>query len=481
MSRMKQFLDTWGLPFYALFYPIILPPSFVIFPYWERFGLRWQVLVFSVLVACSSLLLDRCRSRFFCAWLSQSAFVWFAPLSIVWLLVMGVVHGFYGLNLQGILSGALVVFILPIYSFLLSRPLPQIAFRVLVLSVAVVLLMENIFAFGYRFLGLGMNSDHLWTGDVISRIFLNTRDGNFFAVFAACISMLLLWRGRNKVSFEGRSFRPWLVSSSLVFLVFLNQVLTSGRGVVVSLLFSMLVLRFVGGLSRRLWLQAILIFVCSFLAAYGFVFLFDLFLNDGSYSSQALIRSTSSRLVLWKAWMMSFFSSPTNFIFGHGFNHVPVDFLPAGNWPANPHNILVQFVADCGVLGCSVVGFCTYRFRSWIGLVVERSDPAFLFSLISLSVYLLISAALDWPTATWCLSLLPLALPAESLSVTNYFSAKQSSFYASLSRSFPLQLFILLMCFAAVSVPFLTMKQYLPFPLHLRPFLGEDALFWFLE
>lgn len=80
---------------------------------------------------------------------------------------MGVVHGFHGLNLQGLLSGLLVVLILPIYYFLLSKPLPEIVYRVLILLTCVVLMLESVFAFGYRYLGIGMNDDHLWSGDVL--------------------------------------------------------------------------------------------------------------------------------------------------------------------------------------------------------------------------------------------------------------------------------------------------------------------------
>ena len=473
---MTAIRDIWGGSLYLLLYPLILPFSFVIFPYWDRFGFRWQVLVVSALIACCSLLVDRRRSLLFCAWFSQSDFVWLTPLSLVWLLVMGVIHGFHGLNLQGLLSGLLVVLISPIYRFLLSKPLPVIVYRVLILLTCVVLMLESVFAFGYRYLGVGMNDDHLWSGDVLPRIFLNTRDGNLFAVFASCMAILLFWRYFKVGSFAERNVRIWLVSFFLFFLVFLNQVLTSGRGVVVSLLFSLLVLRFVGGLSSRLWLHTILICFCSYVAAYGVVCAFDALSGDNVLGAQVLIRSSSARMILWRAWLSSLFSSPQSFLFGHGFNHVPVDFLPVGTWPANPHNIIVQFISDCGVLGCSVVGYCIYRFRSVLCTLFVDADPGFLFAMISSGIYLLLSAALDWPTATWCLSLLPLALPAHSpprLSLS-FHQPDVSSL-----QLYPWQLFALVMCIAAIAIPFLTMKQYLPYPLHLRPFLGEDALFWF--
>lgn len=309
----------------------MLPFSFVIFPYWDRFGFRWQVLVISALIACCSLLVDRRRSLLFCAWFSQSDFVWLTPFSLVWLLAMGGIHGFHGLNLQGLLSGLLVVLILPIYCFVLSKPLPVIVFRVLILLTCVVLMLEGVFAFGYRYLGVGMNDVHLWSGDVLPRIFLNTRDGNFFAVFASCMAILLFWRHFKVGSFVEKNVRIWFGSFCLFFLVFLNQVLTSGRGVVVSLLLSLLVLRFIGGLSRRLWLHTILICSCSYVAAYGVVCVVDSLSGDSLLGAQVLIRSSSARMILWKAWLLSLSSNPQNFLFGHGFNHVPVDFFACWN------------------------------------------------------------------------------------------------------------------------------------------------------
>ena len=311
---------------------------------------------------------------------------------------------------------------------------------------------------------------------MLPRIFLNTRDGNFFALFASCVAILLFWRYFKIGSFAKINIRIWFSSFLLFFLVFLNQVLTSGRGVVVSLLFSLLVLRFVGGLSSRLWLHTILICSFSYLAAYGVVCGFDSLSDDSVLSSQELIRSSSGRLVLWKAWLLSLFSSPQCLFFGHGFNHVPVDFLPVGTWPANPHNFMIQFIADCGALGCFFVGYCIYRFRSFLRTLFVEADPGFLFAAISSGIYLLVSAALDWPTATWCLSLLPLALPAHSPPKLS-LPFRQPD--VSSLQLYPWQLFALVMCIVAISIPFLTMKQYLPYPLHLRPFLGEDALFWF--
>ena len=119
--------------------------------------------------------------------------------------------------------------------------------------------------------------------------------------------------------------------------------ITSGRGVFVSVLIGILVARLSGSFSSGPWLRLLAAVLTGLTGA----FVLQFFFSDWENATHVVSRSIqgeepgSGRLFLWEAWLKSFVFEPGSWLSGRGFNFVPDDLLRPSS-PANPHNLYLS-------------------------------------------------------------------------------------------------------------------------------------------
>ena len=91
-----------------------LATSFL-YPYWDRFGYRWQCVCVSALLVIGLAFARMNTFSRFLAWFRRSRLVQISvAISLVWLFLMGIVHGFLGFQKDGLLSGLLFALMFPV-------------------------------------------------------------------------------------------------------------------------------------------------------------------------------------------------------------------------------------------------------------------------------------------------------------------------------------------------------------------------------
>ena len=129
-EKLFNFLSFSGLTsediaarIYLFVYPTCLLFSSGYFPFWQRYGFRWQVLCISPLICMALIIVSPAAWYRFCLWFKKSCFIWLSPAAIVWLIIMGMMHGWSGSNLEGLLSGFYLLMVSPfvVYTMILSR------------------------------------------------------------------------------------------------------------------------------------------------------------------------------------------------------------------------------------------------------------------------------------------------------------------------------------------------------------------------
>ena len=168
-----------------LLYLGVLVGTAGVFPYFERFPIRWQYLYLISIIPLSVLLLSQAHFFRFLDWFFGSV-AWKLFLSgCLWLVVPALVHGFSAFNIVGFLSAFLfLVFVFTFWPFLVCS---RVSVLRIALSVSCVglLWLENIFLSAYVVRGYPFNLTYL-SLDNLPRLFMNVRHGNSLAL--ACIA-----------------------------------------------------------------------------------------------------------------------------------------------------------------------------------------------------------------------------------------------------------------------------------------------------
>ena len=410
-----------------------LATSFL-YPYWDRFGYRWQCVCVSALLVVGLAFARMNTFSRFLAWFRRSRLVQISvAISLVWLFLMGIVHGFLGFQKDGLLSGLLFALMFPVSIYVWERvPRVSLCRRAVFVVLLAAVLLEDIFLTLYALVGESMNASFLISSANLPRVFLNIRDGNSMAVclsilaFAGLINFWFLQDNFNERDSLLPSRWSWVISIVALVVVFYNASLTQGRGLVVSIFLGLLSVSIVRFMEMKKLLRLWLSFVVSGILGYGlWRFVFSLFKADQAALVQLIERGSSGRFDLWQAWLRSMWS--TNPIVGHGLGWVPKDFLPQENMNLNPHNIAVQLLGDGGFLGLLFGASLIILIVIAIFRARYRLDDSLklLFGLVSFGSYNLVAGVLDWPAGVLLLALSPMLLPP--LCRNNCFPGSEAS------------------------------------------------------
>ena len=400
-----------ALAVYALAYPICLFLTIDLFPSFERFPVRWQVLCVSALLSLSIIVLNPRSCQRYWYWLLASPFSKLIPIGLLWLLTMGFVHGFMGPQTEGLASGLLALLLAPLGFFCWGCVANPFWKRLICFSIIIGLLVENLYLSMYLYVQLSPNLT-LLNADNLPRLFMNTRHGNSLAAAAAGVGILLVCR---EWITDGMPKKAWYLSgtriagSLILAAAFFNGWLTQGRGLFVAILSGILVAL----ISRRLRLRGsifpfLVLMLVSF--ALGWLLYQGLLLGlgrDANVGFDAMAqRASGGRLRLWQSWIDSFLA--TSPWFGHGLGIIPMDFLdPELGSVLHAHNLPLQLLCDAGLLGLVFGGvICLFAFSQ---LRFLRIDEKFSFGIFLsvMGVYSIFAGLLNWPTGVWLLSCFP--------------------------------------------------------------------------
>ena len=234
------------------------------------------------------------------------------------------------------------------------------------------------------------------------KLFFNVRDGNFLALvqFQTFICWLLAclqsgWKKWNQCL-------GLLLFSLCSFFAFYNAWLTAGRGLLLSLGLSLLLLasfayrrgdQFLGQLT-----------LVSFLAG-GLAWLTDIGLRLAHASNsvtglardaELIERADGGRFEIWRTWLNSGFSQSP--FWGHGLGYLPET---GTNGNHTPHNLLIQLVADAGLSGVLIAVLISITaILAWRQV---RTESLLLIAMPLLPVlcYWQFGSILFWPGGAW--------------------------------------------------------------------------------
>ena len=390
------------IPFAAF---IVAPCFFIEF---QRFGFQWHSLLFACLLVAALVLPQAdffpfLRKLFANKLLSFSSLIFF-----VWLVLMSLIHGFKSQS-ESLLSALLLLLMLPIgvYVGLDRRRQWRIADVGMALLLVVVLL-ENLFLTYYHLQQIPFNVVYWQTLSPL-RLFLNQRDGNFVAL----ILFLTMVLGVDSAMRQPDSFLRNNVFGSLALIglvsyqSFYNAWLTQGRSLLLCLCSSIALMVWFG-LKKRLLMMKQIAFVSMISCLGAFVNYksldFVVVREPTSAGLSSLVgRADGGRFELWASWLSSGLGQSP--FWGHGLGFVPIDSFSGLQ---TPHNILVQLIADGGLL--SLILFFG------LSVVVVRACSIYFLSpyLVALVFPLLLSFAFSSNVynseAIWALSIFSIAL-----------------------------------------------------------------------
>lgn len=401
LFRACSRLQVNGFEIGLLAYILIPPLGWLIVAGWPqeigRFGMQWQVLGLGIAFASLFALADNQSLRAYFCWLNERKVVSFLFLGNLWLAVMGFVHGFIGLQLEGLLSGVLFLNLFPAAWFAWGGA--HVAWkRVFIFCILFLLVFEDICLSFSMWRGLGFGVEIL-EGPWYPRLFLNIRDGNTIAVGASVAAFALV---------TSRQMR-WL-GFCLMTAVFYNGWITAGRGLFASVWFGVSVALFCAfaGACRARWMLSVLLicltalacswmiyFVCSMLAGVdsdAFQSMIGRLANDAQFGRYG-------RLFIWTEWIRGGLSQ--NFFFGSGLGIRPVIL---GEPVFTPHNLFVQLLAEGGILSFMLIVFAFVWLASRFLGVRGDGYVLIVYCFGSLLVWLSVSAVLFWPAGVWLIS-----------------------------------------------------------------------------
>ncbi|QNI93963.1 putative conserved membrane protein [Synechococcus sp. A15-127] len=397
-----------GVFLFAPFLSIISAPFFLIG--FDRFGVQWHVLLLSCLVAAVLVVPQTGFVPFLRKLLAFRAVAFAVAAFLIWLVCMGLVHGFVA-QLESLSSALMLLLMLPVAVYAVAENEHRdwlIGAAVVVMSVIVVL--ENAFLTHYLINGKGFNLVYL---NMLGppKLFFNVRDGNFLALvqFQALICWILTFFQRGWNQWNQR-FGLFLFSVAS-FVAFYNAWLTAGRGFLLSLGFSLLLLatfayRRGDQLLGQLTLASFLSGGLAWLTNMGLRLAFASVSVSGRARDAALIeRADGGRFEIWGTWLNSGLTQSP--LWGHGLGYLPET---GTNGNHTPHNLLIQLVADAGLSGVlmaallSIVAFLACR--------QIRTELLLLMALPTFPVlcYLQFGSVLFWPAGVWSFFILILCI-----------------------------------------------------------------------
>ena len=453
-----------------LIYPIALLATVWIYPVWERYGIRFQVLCNSALVAMAVVLCSADAFKRFSIWFCRSRFIYLVPLWLSWLIVMGFIHGFSAsqMNGQGLLSGILLALVFPFVCYIFTSIKSRWILIAVPVLIAFTVFCECLFLSMYTSIGVGHNDHFTFFGDEIPRVFLNTRDGGSWAV-ALSIYVFYLWlRLSSRLGVIQLSL--WEnagVCLALVPACYL-ALITSARGIVVSIAMAVLLSFLSGEVRLRKILEFVYLNLLSLSVAQLCLSLFRLSIASSYQLHERLVQGDSARFQLIQSWLASFQADRFAWFWGKGFNYYPRNFLPEGSsWPTNVHNLYVQFIVDTGALGLMVAVLSV-----WIILRGVRSmkifdsslaRPMFVYALAAFFVYSATSALLVWPSGMW-ISMLLLLIPIDLGRIERAVTLPAKNYINSGTLGWKIPFYLIFVLFLVIQIPLVA---------HRHTFLAE--------
>ena len=389
-----------------LVYPTSLLATAGIYPVWERYGIRFQILCNSALLAIAIIICSQTALSRFVVWFRHSLFVYLLPIWLIGLSVMGWRHGFgfSSAHHQGLISGFLGALCVPFICYVMYAVRSFWIFNVLGLLVVAINVMECFFLGLYSYYGVSQNATFTLWGEELPRVFLNTRDGGAWSVFMVGY-VFVLWHYVFRENFYGGISLRRLLPYILVLLPsYLLSLMTSSRGVFVSIAFAFLTVRLFGLMRRNAWIGFFLVNVISILVAFFLRMIMGESVVQASRAGVRLVEVDQTRLQLWFSWLKSISMHPHDWLLGNGFNYFPSDILPPGYWPANVHNLYIQILVDSGLLGVVIVLVSLIFSLSVLIPMVHKNiylSACVCFALSAFFVYSATSAILAWPSGCW--------------------------------------------------------------------------------
>ena len=214
-----------------------------------------------------------------------------------------------------------------------------------------------------------------------------------------------MWHNACKKRFHGGVSIHDVVSYSVLLVPgYLLALLTSSRGVYVSVAFAFLLVRIFRLMRRNAWVGFFLINVISTVLAFLLRLMMGASYVEASGSAVRLVEVDQSRLQMWFAWFKSISQHPYDWLLGKGFNFVPLETLPPGQWPSNVHNLYLQILVDSGLLGVLIVSISAIAAIKFLLPILRQSSHMTAITCFGLSlffVYSTVSAIIDWPSGCW--------------------------------------------------------------------------------
>ncbi len=389
-----------------LIYPTALLATCWVYPTWERYGIRFQVLCNSTLLAMAIVICSRSALNRFVVWFRHSIFIYLLPLWLFGLSLMGWRHGFgfSDAHGQGLISGFLGALCVPFICYAMSSVRSFWVFKVLGLVIVAINSIECIFLGLYSYYGINFNASFTLRGEEFSRIFLNTRDGGAWSVLLIGYVFVLWSNAYHRLPCLVMTVRGILKYSVLLVPAYLLSLLTSSRALFVSVAFALLAVRFSRLMRGSSWVAFFLINAIATVFAFVLRLMIGASVAEASNSAVRLLEVDHARLQMWSAWLKSLTLHPHDWFLGMGFNYVPADTLPPGRWLTNVHNLYLQLLVDSGLLGViTVLISIFFVFRLLLPILRQSKflSSSICFCLSLFFVYSAVSAIIYWSSGCW--------------------------------------------------------------------------------
>jgi hypothetical protein len=373
----------------------------------ERFGVQWHVLLLSCLGAAALVVPQAGFFPFVKRLLASRRVSASVAVFVVWLLVMGFVHGFAA-QAESLLSAAMLLLMLPIGLYVALDPYRQWSIGDLALALLLlIVVLENIFLSSYFLRGLDLNQVYM---NVIGspRLFLNVRDGNFLALTQSQLLVLFFFGRENRCLDRQNGCDLWVAFVGfMAFQPFFNAWLTQGRALLLCL-FMAIALLFWYGVRRRSRLHCTIgaISLGSGILAFAAYMMLRLqvSVSSGAAGLASLVdRADGGRFELWRVWLESGLSH--SIWWGHGLGFLP-ELRPGANF--TPHSFLIQLIADGGAVGAlMLVAMILISLNLW--RLDQRQVLAF-DSVLFVFLFGKLASIAFWPSGVWAWATLILSV-----------------------------------------------------------------------
>lgn len=399
--------ESVAVSMYLLVYPSFLLADFWYFPLWERFAYRWQCICLLVVISffilgrssrASRRIFDYLRAqRFFVGMFGLFAFSCFLKL-------------FWGdnFNVDGFLPIALFFVSAPLGCYLaISGAVKKMPLMISFLFSLFVVILELLASIVYKFNNVSMNDTFSISMINLPRVFLNTRDFDFFALVLAVLAVNFV--------FERYSSRgvfvldaPFFVSSASLVLAILAGFLTGGRGVLMCITLSVFLSLFrVRDCSSRLLLLfwPVFCFAFSNLLFCVIEITLDMAMTAQFDGFKSLARGGSGgRWPIWGQWLSSV-KTLEGLVFGNGLN------LPHNIWhstesfPSNPHNIVIELIVKGGVVLVGILSIFIVKYLYAFAVNDLGLFTSLCLVMAPIFLYSLVAAPFEWPSGLWAIGL----------------------------------------------------------------------------